>query len=436
MRLTYALSALAASSALAAQNYSIHPSLASQYGLNLRQANASYGPPVEEVHYYTDQLPIGLAVASDHRIFVCYTRGTYPYTVGLVTNQTHEVPFPPANSSITNLPVSALNTTFNTIPFGVSSPNLVSVQALIVTSATRNRPETLWVVDTGRPSIMQDGKSVMPYAQPGGPKLLAFNLTNGGAAHYKTYTFPPDVHYPDSYLNDVRIDLRSSLSDTTGQGVAYLVDSSDEGRPGFIILDLGTGTSWRRLTQDPSVLRVQGDIPSYLQKPFYYRPPNMPISSLREGLDGIQLSGDGSRVYYSPLTSRELYSVPSANLRTRPQDPLAELAAHGNISSHGRRGGDGNGFEGDDKGRIYMLMPESNGVYYYDPNDLQVHGWFSDPRVIWPDSANVGQDGYMYININQLYFQPVWNNGTDLRRKPGAILRVKLPDGAGKLNLG
>lgn len=43
----------------------------------LRVDTGSYGPSVEEVHYYYDQWPIGLAVSKQGRIFVCYTRGSY-----------------------------------------------------------------------------------------------------------------------------------------------------------------------------------------------------------------------------------------------------------------------------------------------------------------------------------------------------------------------
>ena len=153
-----------------------------------------------------------------------------------------------------------------------------------------------------------------------------------------------------------------------------MVDSSNEGRPGFIMLDLGTGESWRRLTQDPSVLRVQQDLPSYMSRPRYFNQLGMPIGYQQEGLDGIQLTPDGSRVYYSPLTSNYLYSIPSVNLRARDSDPLAELAAHSNISHHGQRGANANGFEGDSNGLIYQLMPTENGIYYYDPKDLQTHG--------------------------------------------------------------
>ena len=44
---------------------------------NIRVDTGVFGPPLEEVHYYYDQWPIGLAISQQGRIFVCYTRGDY-----------------------------------------------------------------------------------------------------------------------------------------------------------------------------------------------------------------------------------------------------------------------------------------------------------------------------------------------------------------------
>jgi len=76
----------------------------------------------------------------------------------------------------------------------------------------------------------------------------------------KTIIFPTTVAYGDSYLNDVRFDLRPSVSEC-GQGVAYITDSSSEGRNGIVIVDLGTGESWRHLDGIPEVRADRGFVP-------------------------------------------------------------------------------------------------------------------------------------------------------------------------------
>lgn len=333
-------------------------------------------------------------MASDGRIFATYTRGTYEYTLGVVVNKTAERPYPSAGL---NLPPSQLNTTWNGIAFGSgNSTGFISVQAVYITPKTATRPETLWVLDTGRPTVYNAQMDPsMPYAQPGGPKLVAISLANDTV--YQTFTFPSTVHYPDSYLNDLRFDLRANVTGTSGKGIAYLVDSSNEGRPGFIMVDLGTGESWRRLTQDSSVLRGTNDVPSYQGRPFYLKMKGMPYQWQLEGLDGLQLTPDGKHMYYSPLSQNFLYSIPTANLRERDTNVLAEINAHANVSNHGQRGGNANGFEGDSNGLIYQLMPETNAIYYYDPKDGQTHGFLQDPRIVWNDGASIGSDGYIYM---------------------------------------
>jgi hypothetical protein len=150
----------------------------------LRVDTGSYGPEIEEYHYYYDQWPIGLAISSKGRFFVSYTRGNYTFTLGEAVNKTAETPYPSAGL---NLPVSQLNTSWNGIDFGSgNSTGLISVQALYITPERDGRDETLWVVDTGRPTITGGSGPTMPYAQPGGPKIIGISLANDTV--YATYT--------------------------------------------------------------------------------------------------------------------------------------------------------------------------------------------------------------------------------------------------------
>lgn len=261
---------------------------------NVRIDTGTYGPPVEEFHYYYDQWPIGLAVSKTGRVFTCYTRGTYAYTLGEVVNQTSETPYP---SLEMNTPPGGLSTEINGVAFGsTDQTHFVSVQALYVTP-----DETLWVLDTGRPTVNQTGKISMPYAAPGGPKLIAMDLSTNSIS--KTYTLPSDVHYPDSYMNDLRFDMRANAT-ASGGGIAYIVDSSNEGRPGFIMVDLGTGESWRQLDQHPSTLRISEDVPSYNGIPSYFRQHGHPLDFQPEGLDGIEMDQYGQVSKIAPLASR------------------------------------------------------------------------------------------------------------------------------------
>ncbi|CZT50145.1 uncharacterized protein RSE6_11082 [Rhynchosporium secalis] len=311
---------------------------------NIRIDTGNYGPEVEEFHYYYDQWPIGLAVSKQGRTFACYTRGTYAHTLGEIVNKTAERAYP---SQELNTPPGGLYTTTNGIQFGNNdSTHLISVQALFITP-----DDTLWVLDTGRPSITESQSTTMPYAAPG-------------------------VHYPDSYMNDLHFDMRPNVTESGG-GIAYIVDSSNEGRTGFIMIDLATGESWRHLNQHPSTLRTYGDVPSYQGMPFYLREKENSLGFQQEGLDGAELSLYGDVMYYSPLTSNYWYSVETKYLRTNPKnDTLAVKRAFDNVKNLGQRGGNANGFASDSLGNVYMLMPSSNAIYIYKsvlpPPDLRL----------------------------------------------------------------
>jgi sugar lactone lactonase YvrE len=367
-------------------------------------------------------------VSSSGRIFTDYTRGSYPYTLGEIVNKTAERPYP--NLELQVVP-EALGNRSSGINFATNnSTGFISVQALIITAKTSSRNETLWVLDTGRPTL-SDGTS--PYASPGGPKLVAVDIDTDTI--YKTYTFPETVHYVDSYLNDVRIDLNPNVT-SSGKGIAYMADSSNEGRPGFIILDLGTGESWRQLSQDPSTLTVPSALDSYLGHPRYrIAQGSKQFSHQITALDGIQLSPDGSVMYYSPLVSAYLYSIETKYLRDHTSSN-ANAVASSNVKNLGQRGGLANGYEGDSNGLIYQLIPDQNAIFTYDPSTSLQSTFVRDPRIVWPDSASVAEDGYIYWTVNQLFDSAGFNNGTDLRKHPGAILRAKCPGNGTKIKSG
>lgn len=151
-----------------------------------------------------------------------------------------ETPFPSAE--INSPPGGAIDySTYPATSKGLSD-YLIGVQSVVIDSFDR-----LWILDTGR-AALENG--TLTTAKFGGPKLIGVDLTNNTI--FQTILFPSTVAYADSYLNDVRFDLRPSVS-AAGHGVAYITDSSSEGRNGIVIVDLGTGESWRHLENIPQV---------------------------------------------------------------------------------------------------------------------------------------------------------------------------------------
>ena len=193
---------------------------------------------------------------------------------------------------------------------------------------------------------MPDG--VLVPASFGGPKLVGIDLTTNEI--FQTIVFPVTVAYADSYLNDVRFDLRPSIT-ASGKGVAYITDSSSEGRNGIVIVDLGTGKSWRHLDRLSKVHPVDQAVPYVQGIPLYQCPPGQPYSYTSFGADGIALSADGNTLYWKTVAGRYLFSIPT--VRLRDDGPYSEILAEEAVVQHTETG-ISDGMETDTNGFIYQ----------------------------------------------------------------------------------
>lgn len=201
---------------------------------------------------------------------------------------------------------------------------------------------------------------------------------------FKTIVFPADVAYGDSYLNDIRFDLRSNLSGSSGEGFAYITDSSSSGHNAIIIVDLGSGESWRHLGLTRAVRSESQFLPFIWGQPAYYTEAGMPYTSFPLGSDGIALSADGRTLYWCPLASRYLYSAPTARLRAR--GPASELLAQQSVVNHGQKGLS-DGLETDSNGMIYMGNNEGNAINVFNPSNGTTLTFVRDPRINWVDTS-------------------------------------------------
>ncbi len=346
---------------------------------------------LEPVFAFRDAMPTGVTVAADGRIFVNFPRwgDAVPFTVGELRDG--EVrPFPDAATNV----------------FDPDRPaeTLSSVQSVVVGPAGR-----LWLLDTAAPS----------FAEPldGAAKLVAVDLATNQVA--QTIVLPPDVVLDTTYLNDVRFDL------TEGEaGIAYITDSSTNGPGGIIVVDLQTGEAWRKLSGHPSTSPDPDFVGVVEGQRLAIRQPGQPPQPFRVASDGIALSADGATLYYSPLSSRHLYSVPTDLLRDRQasEETLAQA-----VTDLGEKGAS-DGLESDAQGRVYATDYENNAIHRRDPDgtwETLVH----DPRLLWPDTLSVAGDGHLYVTANQLHRQAQFHEGQDLREKPYSLFRIPIDAG-------
>ncbi|MBU0583518.1 MAG: gluconolaconase [Alphaproteobacteria bacterium] len=336
-------------------------------------------------------MPTGVTVSHDGRIFVNFPRwgDEVSYTVGEIRD-----------GKILAYPDAAINEADPSKP----GTSLLSVQSVVVDPANR-----LWILDTAAPEF------AAPIA--GGAKLVAVDLVTNKVV--KTIVFSTTVILSSTYVNDVRFDLSAGE-----EGVAYITDSSVTGPGGIIVVDLATGDAWRKLTGHASTSPDPAFIPVVEGERMAIRQKGKPPAPFAVASDGIAISADGKTLFYCPLSSRHMYSVPTALLLDRKVDEATLAAA---VVDLGEKGAS-DGLETDDKGRVYAGDYERNSI-----RQRQADGeWKTiahDPRILWPDTLSVGKDGYLYFTANQLQRQSQFHEGRDLRQHPYSLFRVKVDAG-------
>ncbi len=420
--------------------FTSHPQQASS-----RQLDQPVGQ-LEQVATFDGPMPTGVTVSRSHRIFVNFPRwgDDVPFTVAELING-KAVAYP--NAEVNAWPGRSLPNPNAFMDQGANQTHFVSVQSVVVDPADR-----LWVLDTGAPKL----KDVVP----GGAKLVCIDLATNKVI--KTILLPPDVAGANSYMNDVRFDLRNGDSGpqdpqtmvgsrpaanpnapppdpshpaaerSAGQpvsdrgnnihGTAYITDSSSPGPNAILVVDLATGKARRRLNQHVSTLSEPGFLMFAEGQPIYKTEPGKPPEPNVFAVDGIAISADGSELYYCPINSTKLYVVSTEALRDKNQSD-AQVESTVRIAT-GKMPSDG--LESDAAGRIYLSDPVTDSIERFDPKTGLIETLVHDPRLLWPDTMSLASDGYLYVNANQLNRQSNLHNGHDLRIKPYYMYRIKV----------
>jgi sugar lactone lactonase YvrE len=324
---------------------------------------------LEPVALIWGAMPAGVVVSRDGRIFLSFPRwsDTVEFSAGELTKDGRLVPYPSADLHRPG-----------------AEDRLVSVQGMDLDAQDR-----LWLLDAGA------------------AKLVAVDL----ATDRVTKTIPiGSVVTRGAYLNDVRIRL---AGDGDG-GHAIIADSLGGG---FVVVDLSTGKSWRRLQQHHSTRGEEGFVPEVEGKK---------LPSIRGNVDGIALSPDGKRLFYSPFSSRKLYALSTDALVDRA---LAEADVAARVEVVGEKPSANDGMTCDARGRVYSTDHEDNAIRRCDPAAedprKRVEVIVQDERLLWPDAVWVHGD-WLYITTNQLNRLPGFHDGKDRREPPYAVFRYRL----------
>lgn len=270
-----------------------------------------------------------------------------------------------------------------------------------------DRNDVMWILDQGHIAGAPSNR--------GDEKLVAWDLKTG--REIARYAFSAaDSDKKCSFLNDLAVD--------NDNGFVYITDSGIFCSPlkgGLIAYNMKTNQA-KRVLSAPAFVNEEAYTFQIHGRDVLKAKDGKP-NPMRTGADGIALSGDKQRLYWTNLTGNRLLALPTAKLRDfslleedieRAVEELATLPSNTD------------GMTADRAGNLYMTALSLNGVLLRDGSSGQVSTLFSSPEISWPDTLAWGPGGDLYLAANHLH---LWVDGDmdfDAPKVPNfRIYRVK-----------
>ena len=316
-------------------------------------------------------MPAGIKLNSKQEIFISIPRwhGGVPATLNKLVSVTNNValfsPFPSFEGNLIGSPTA-----------------LQSVLGFEI-----DLEDNIWVLDQGRinnTAALPFSMKVIQYS-PSGAILKNFDLSS--------VTFPET-----SFLNDIVLDANGGFLYITDSGTPITPGVTT--RPGLIVININTNSITRVLDSDPSTM----------PDPSLWVTINgehvVAESPMETGADGIALSCDKRTLYYTPLTSRELYAIDTAALQANAANISQEIVKLGYKYSAS------DGLMCSQNGHMYLTAIELNGVLMQSditptPENFQFNVFSivmqNNTYLIWPDTLGFDNTGKrLYAMTNQL----------------------------------
>ncbi|MGI8890806.1 MAG: SMP-30/gluconolactonase/LRE family protein [Chthoniobacterales bacterium] len=273
---------------------------------------------------------------------------------------------------------------------GAADQHFVCVQSVYV-----DESDSLWILDPAAPKMKETVK--------GGPKLVKVDLVKNKVV--QTIPFSEAVAPQKSYLNDVRIDVKTQT--------AYLTDS---GLGAIVVVDLTNGKA-RRVLEDDHSTSAEEDFKLNVAGRELIAENGKPP---RINSDGIAFDRVNGWLYYHALTGHTLYRVQASDLRNSRLSK-SQLAAKVETVIETPAP---DGMMMGPNGKLYLTDVEHGAIVLFDPEKKKVEPVVADGRLSWPDSLAWGPDGSLFVTASQIQNMSRFNGGKDVRSTPYHLYKV------------
>jgi sugar lactone lactonase YvrE len=316
----------------------------------------------EQVAVFKGIQVTGIAVSDKGRIFANFPRWRepIPFSVVEVFQDGTYAPYP--------------NTAWNVLKTNQGKENntFVAIQSVVAEG------QSLYVLETSNPQF----KGVQDH-----PKLYVFDLNSNQLKH--TYLFSKESYHKNSYINDLRIDIKRQLVYCTDSGVG-----------GIVVLDLKTGTSKRYLDQHKVTMAEKDQLNC-----------SNGIWKNTVHSDGIEFDAKNDMLYFHALTAYTLYGIKIDQLI---KNDASEIIAIPTAAP--------DGLIMDKKGNLYYGDLEHDAIHYLDRKG-KINVLTADKmKVKWADSFAIHKD-YLYYTNSRI------NEATgDIKELDFTIYKMKLKE--------
>ncbi|KAL0479402.1 hypothetical protein AKO1_007595 [Acrasis kona] len=251
--------------------------------------------------------------------------------------------------------------------------------------------DRMWILDQGR-----------VVDTPGNPTLTVWDLKTQHLVY--RHVFDESIApIETAFLNDIVVNADANIAYISDSGIP-ISGSKQSPRPGIISINIQSNKAKRHLDNHASTQANLEVWPVVNGKKCFRNEP------MKTGADGIALSCDGNKLYWTPLTSRRLYGIKTSVLHS--DDPEVEK----NVVDLGDKSSISDGLIASNKGDMYITALEQNAIYhvsekqigpYVEQNAkgteklLSMSLLTNDTELLWPDTLAL-KDGYLYSTSNNL----------------------------------